>query len=127
MNAQERIREARKLERKMGLTIYEQAKNTTTGNDVFVPKATIGIPHGVTNKEAATTIGLTLLAVYGSTKSLKFLRLAETTLNKELKKERKRKAMTNAAIAGLSVFTLMPINIDAQKFSFLNPMKYSPL
>ena len=125
MNAQERIREAKKLERKMGLTIYEQAKNTTTGNDVFVPKATIGIPHGVSNKEAATTIGLTLLAVYGSTKSVKFLRSAETTVNKELKKRRKRKAMLNAAIAGLSVVTLMPINIDAQKFAFLNPMKYT--
>ena len=123
MNAQERIREARKLERKMGLTVMEQGKDTTTGEDVFVPKFSVGMPYGVTTKEAMSTIALTAAAALGAVKFKQGMNKAEVTVNAKLRTKRKRKAIGYGVVSVLAVGALLPLKVDAQKFAFLNPQR----
>ena len=123
MNAQERIREARKLERKMGLTVMEQGKDTTTGEDVFVPKFSVGMPYGVSTKEAMSTLALTGLAVFGAVQFKRNLAKAELTTKPKLRTKRKRRAMYAGAASVAAVGLLLPMKVDAQKFQFLNPSR----
>ena len=123
MNAQERIREARKLERKMGLTVMEQGKDPTTGEDVFIPKFSVGMPAGVTTSEALSTMTLTAIAVYGAVKFKQGMTQSELATNPKLKTKRKRKALTAGAASLLAAGLLLPISVDAQRFAFLNPQR----
>ena len=123
MNAQERIREARKLERKMGLTVMEQGKDTTTGEDVFVPKFSVGMPYGVTTKEAMSTLALTGLAVFGAVQFKRNLAKAELATKKEVRRKRKRRAIYGGVASVAAVGLLLPMKVDAQKFKFLNPQR----
>ena len=123
MNAQERIREARKLERKMGLTVMEQGKDSITGEDVFVPKFSVGMPYGVTTKEAMSTIALTGLAALGAVKFKKGMHKAELETRAKVKTKKKRRAIGYGLLSVVAVGALLPMKVDAQKFQFLNPQR----
>jgi len=107
----------------MGLTVMEQGKDTTTGEDVFVPKFSVGMPYGVTTKEAMSTIALTGLAALGAVKFKQGMNKAELATTTKLRKKRKRKAIGYGVVGVLAVGALLPMKVDAQNFQFLNPSR----
>ena len=113
MNAIERIREAKKLERKLGLTVYDQKTDTTTGEEVLVPRVSVGLPAGSSPTETGTTIALCLAAIWGGYTAGTFFLKGELSQDKEVQKRRRRKALVGGAVAAGSIATLLPVPIDA--------------
>ena len=105
------------------MTVMEQGKDTTTGEDVFVPKFSVGMPYGVSTKEAMSTLALTGLAVFGAVQFKRNLAKAELTTKPKLRTKRKRRAMYAGAASVAAVGLLLPMKVDAQKFQFLNPSR----
>jgi len=126
MNAIERIREAKKLERKLGLTVYDQMTDTTTGNEVLVPRVSVGLPAGSSPMETGTTIALCMAAIWGGYTAGEFFMKGEITGDAKLRKRRRRKALFGGAVAAGSIATLLPVPIDAGRFNLFDGARNLP-
>ena len=126
MNAIERIREAKKLERKLGLTIYDQKTDTTTGNEVLVPRVSIGLPAGSSPMETGTTIALCMAAIWGGYTAGEFFLKGELSRDKDVQKRRRRKALFGSAVAAGSIATLLPVPIDAGRIPLFDGARNKP-
>ena len=123
MDAYQKIREAKKLERQLGLTIYEQVKNTVTGNEVLRPLTTIGLPAagaGVGTQSAVSTMLLVGTAIYGASVAAEAFTLSEITENKTLKGNRKFKGLLGMSLALVSAGVIAPFAVDKAKIDKLN-------
>jgi len=126
LDAYQKIREAKKLERKLGLTIYEQVKNTVTGNEVLRPLTTIGLPAagaGVDTKSAVSTMLLVGTAIYGASVAAEAFTLSEITENKILKGNRKVRGLLGMSLALVSAGVIMPFAVDKANIDKINPFQ----
>ena len=126
MDAYQKIREAKKLERQLGLTIYEQVKNTVTGNEVLKPLTTIGLPAagaGVDTQSAVSTMLLVGTAIYGASVAAEAFTLSELTENKTLKGNRKVRGLFGMSLALISAGVIAPLAIDKAYIDSINPLK----
>lgn len=125
MNAAQTIREARRLERNLGTTVYQQVTNTTTGNEILKPVATIGLPAagaGLDTMSLLTTLGLIATTGFGIKTFAENRLKAELAGKEELRKKRKLKMLAGASLAFGSVLVAYPFTVDLQTLQNLNPM-----
>lgn len=126
MNAIERIREAKKLERKLGLTVYDQKTDTTTGDEVLVPRVSVGLPAGSSPMETGTTIALCMAAIWGGYTAGEFFLKGEISKDKTVQKRRRRKAISGMAVSGMAIATLLPLPIDAANIPLIGGARNKP-
>ena len=118
MYAQQRLAEARKLERELGTILYVEKKDTSvTGNGELIrdPIAYWGPGSGSPTWQTVSTLGLVGLTAYGVGVAKEEFTQAETTTQPLLRTRRKRKGIMGLGLAALGVALMLPIPVDVTR------------
>ena len=111
------------MERKMGLTVTQQVKNTTTGQESLQPVATIGLPVPGAKMDGLA-IGTTLVCVLGSLGSAMKAKEQWDRGGKakkpKLARKRKRKAAGLTVLSAAFLVPLLPIPVDKTLLDKIN-------
>ena len=125
MNGRDMIREAKRMERKMGITVTQQVKNTITGQESLQPVATIGLPVPGAKMDGVA-IGTTLVCVLGSLASAveatKHWDRAGKAKSSKLARSRRLKATGFSVLSAAALLPLFPVPVDKTLLDKINPL-----
>ena len=123
MNGRDMIREAKRMERKMGLTVTQQVKNTVTGQESLKAIATVGLPVPGANMDALA-IGTTFVCVIASLASAveatKHWDRAGKAKSPKLARSRRRKATGFSVLSAAALLPLFPVPVDKTLLDKIN-------
>tara|TARA_B100000287_G_scaffold263148_2_gene247632 strand:- start:2022 stop:2420 length:399 start_codon:yes stop_codon:yes gene_type:complete len=125
MNGRDMIREAKRMERKMGLTVTQQVKNTTTGQESLKAVATVGLPVPGAKMDGLA-VGTTLVCVLGSLVTAMEAKEQWDRGGKAKKpflaRKRKQKAAGLSVLSAAFLIPLLPIPVDKTLLDKINPL-----
>ena len=118
MYAQQRLAEAKRLEKELGTILYVEKKDTSvTSNGELIrdPVAYWGPGAGSPTWQTLSTLGLVGITAYGVKIASEEFTQAETATSAILRTKRKRKGLAGMAIAALGVSLMLPLQVDVTR------------